>query len=175
MKASTQSAIVTMGFEGLRLKPYLCPANKPTIGLGSTYYEDGTSVKMTDKAITKEMAHRLYMNTIHIYEKAVDSKIKIVLKQHQYDALVDLAYNLGTVPNTLADLINQNPMNPKIYGTFLLYDKATLDHDGKDNDGDGIIDEKGEKGELLGLVRRRNCEATLYFTGKINFYENLKI
>jgi len=161
MKASIQSIMITVAFEGLKLKPYLCPAGKPTIGIGSTYYENGTPVKLTDKAITKEMAHRLYMNTIHIYEKAVDSKIKVSLTQNQYDALVDLAYNLGFIPNTLADLINKNPLNPKIYGTFLLYDNAVLDNDGKDNDKDGIIDEKGEKGELLGLVRRRNSETTL--------------
>lgn len=175
MKGSINSGLIIEHFEGLFLKPYLCPSKIPTIGIGSTLYEDGTPIKLIDKPITKERAYSLYLRTIGKYETQVNNKIKVPLNQNQYDALLALAYNFGTVPNTLANLINQNPLNSKIYGTFLLYDKATLDHDGKDNDGDGIIDEKGELGELLGLVRRRNCEATLYFTGKINFYENLKM
>ena len=175
MKGSVNSGIIISHFEGLKLKPYLCSSRVPTIGIGSTLYEDGTPVKLTDKPITKERAYSLYMKTIGKYEAQVNRKIKVSLEQHQYDALLSLAYNFGTVPDTLANLINLNPKNPKIYGTFLLYDNGLLENDGKDNDGDGIIDEKGEKGEVLGLVRRRNSEATLYFTGKINFYENLKI
>lgn len=31
--------------EGLKLKAYLCPAGKWTIGYGSTLYEDGSKVK----------------------------------------------------------------------------------------------------------------------------------
>ena len=46
-------------FEGFSEKPYICPAGKATIGFGSTFYEDGTPVKMTDKPITKERAREL--------------------------------------------------------------------------------------------------------------------
>ena len=43
-------------FEGLRLHPYLCPAGKPTIGYGATYYESGYAVTLKDPQITKERA-----------------------------------------------------------------------------------------------------------------------
>ena len=46
-------------FEGLYLKPYLCPAAVPTIGVGSTFYEDGTRVTLKDPPITRERAMAL--------------------------------------------------------------------------------------------------------------------
>ena len=46
-------------FEGFSSTRYICPAGKATIGIGSTFYEDGTPVKMTDKPITKERAREL--------------------------------------------------------------------------------------------------------------------
>jgi len=46
-------------FEGLYLKPYLCPAGVPTLGVGSTFYEDGTRVSLKDPPITRERAMEL--------------------------------------------------------------------------------------------------------------------
>lgn len=48
-----------MVFEGMYLKPYLCPANVPTIGVGSTFYEDGRRVSLADPPITRERAMQL--------------------------------------------------------------------------------------------------------------------
>lgn len=46
MKVSSNGFKIIKKHEGLRLKPYLCPAKKPTIGYGNTYYEDRTAVEM---------------------------------------------------------------------------------------------------------------------------------
>ena len=46
--------------EGLKLKPYLCSAGVPTIGIGSTIYPDGTRVTMLDKEITEEQANEYF-------------------------------------------------------------------------------------------------------------------
>ena len=40
-------------FEGLRLTPYLCSAGVPTIGYGSTFYEDGRKVSLQDRKSTR--------------------------------------------------------------------------------------------------------------------------
>lgn len=48
-------------FEGLFLKPYLCPAGVPTIGYGATYYEDGRRVTLDDPAITPARADELLL------------------------------------------------------------------------------------------------------------------
>ena len=50
--------------EGLELKPYLCPAGVPTIGYGSTRYENGERIKLTDAPITEERANALLLNTL---------------------------------------------------------------------------------------------------------------
>ena len=51
-------------FEGLRLKPYLCPAGIPTISIGCTYYPDGTKVKLTDPEISEAKATEIFLNFV---------------------------------------------------------------------------------------------------------------
>ena len=82
--------------EKLSLVPYIpTKGDVPTIGYGCTKWEDGSLVKLTDKPITKERAETLFNFTIQKYEKCVRDTIKIQLLQHEYDALVSIAYNAG--------------------------------------------------------------------------------
>ena len=174
LNTSAKGIQVIEHFEGVKLKPYLCSAKKPTIGIGSTYYEDGTEVKITDPAITKERAYQLFKITLKkVYEPAVRKAIKVELSQNQFDALVCLAYNCGSIFDGMADKVNANPKEKTIWGQFLQYNKVGAESDGKDNDGDGLIDEKGEKREEFGLTRRRNSEAHLYFLNEVDFYLQL--
>lgn len=84
-------------YEGLSLEPYLCPAGIPTIGYGSTYYEDGTRVSMSDSKITEEFAEELLKYNINkVYSNAVNRYVAVEINQNQFDALVSFAYNLGT-------------------------------------------------------------------------------
>lgn len=46
-------------FEGVYLRPYLCPAGVPTIGVGATFYENGKPVAMSDATIHKDRAMEL--------------------------------------------------------------------------------------------------------------------
>ena len=41
MKLNKAGADLIKSFEGLRLDAYLCSAGKPTVGFGSTFFEDG--------------------------------------------------------------------------------------------------------------------------------------
>lgn len=78
-------------FEGFSSTPYICPAGKATIGIGSTFYEDGTPVKMTDKPITKERAREL----VRWY---CENKIKYPrndLNDDQKASVCSLIYNIG--------------------------------------------------------------------------------
>jgi lysozyme len=56
-------------FEGLYLKPYLCPANVPTIGYGNTFYENGNKVTLKDPIITEARAIELLMSELGMYEQ----------------------------------------------------------------------------------------------------------
>lgn len=94
MKTSPNGVLSIKSYEGLRLTPYLCSAGVATIGYGSTFYQNGSRVKITDSAITAEQAETLFVNTLAPYEACVDA-ISENLSQNQFDALVSLAYNIG--------------------------------------------------------------------------------
>lgn len=96
-------------WEGLRLHPYRCPAGIPTIGYGSTYYEDGTRVTMQDAPITEAKASAMLEKIVRKFGNEVYEMVAIILTQNQFDALVDFAYNLGSGAlkrSTLLRLIN---------------------------------------------------------------------
>jgi len=96
--------------EGFKPSPYLCSAGIPTIGYGTTVYPNGTSVKLTDKEITKEYALQIFKFNLIKYEKAVDRYVTSTLTKNQKIALVSLCYNIGITNfrnSTLLKLINK--------------------------------------------------------------------
>lgn len=113
--------------EGVRLKPYKCSAGIPTIGIGSTYYEDGTKVKMTDPAITEERAKQLFKNVVKHYEMCVYTSTRDNINQNQFDSLVSIAFNIGThafKKSTLLKRVNNNHDNNNIEAAFLMWKNA---------------------------------------------------
>lgn len=102
-------------FEGLYLKPYLCPANVPTIGVGSTFYENGVRVTLADPPITKERAMVLLE---HELEACLPKVLRLcpVLKDwgsQATGAILDFAFNCGTgalQASTLRKRINADDM-----------------------------------------------------------------
>lgn len=155
-------------FEGFRSAPYLCPAGVPTIGFGTTRYYNGIKVSMSDIPIDREKAIQYLMNDVHTFELAVDALAVDGITQNQFNALVSFAYNLGSMAlkgSSLLRKVNANPNDPTIKNCFLAWVFAgDGSHNGKDDDGDGQIDEAGEKAKLDGLIRRRTAEAEMYFT-----------
>ena len=84
-------------FEGCYLRPYLCPAGVPTIGFGSTFYENGTRVTLHDSPITKERAlellawelERVCIPAVLRYCPGIDSPERLA-------AIIDFTFNLGS-------------------------------------------------------------------------------
>lgn len=134
-------------FEGFISKPYLCPAGVATIGYGSTKYADGKKVKLNDEAINENEATLLLKNTLTVYENIVNKKVKVQLKQSQFDALVSHTYNTGG-SNTLFNLINNEANDESIKKWF---ETKYISVNGK---------------LLKGLVERRKSESKLYFHEK---------
>ena len=82
--------------EGFRDKAYIpVPGDVPTIGFGSTTYEDGSKVKLGDK-ITRKDAEELLGNKVSAFERQMKSCVKVPLYQYEYDAFVSLQYNIGS-------------------------------------------------------------------------------
>ena len=82
-------------FEGFRSKPYLCPANVPTIGYGTTYYLDGSKVTLSDPPITEQEAETLLVNILT--KEYLPGVLRLCpgLSGNRLEAIVDFAYNLG--------------------------------------------------------------------------------
>jgi lysozyme len=135
-------------FEGLSLEPYKCSAGVPTIGYGSTYYENGIKVQMSDAPITGARADILLKNVADRFAQKVANLIKKPITQNQFNALVSFAFNVGSgalASSTLLKLVNENPNNALISKEFLKWNKAN----GK---------------AVQGLTNRRIKESALYFT-----------
>lgn len=113
--------------EGIVLKPYLCGGNVPTIGIGCSFYSDGRRVKMTDPAITKDQAVRIFKEVLAHYESKVARVTRDDITQNQFDALVSLCYNIGTTAfdgSTVLRLVNKNPNDPEIRKAFEAWKNA---------------------------------------------------
>lgn len=70
------------------------PGDKPTYGFGSTTRANGAPVQMGD-TITPPAALQLMIRDVSAKEGALRACIDAPLYQHEYDALVSLAYNVG--------------------------------------------------------------------------------
>ena len=85
-------------FEGCVLHPYLDGVGVATIGYGSTFYENGSKVKMTDPDITQERADSLFTSVV---EKDFWEVIKKTIpfwsdmNDNQRSALLSFSFNLG--------------------------------------------------------------------------------
>ena len=91
------AAALCRPFEGLRLKPYICPAGYPTIGYGTIYKPDGTKVTMEDAPITKETAEEWLLHELrHDYLAGVlKASPTLITNPRALGAMADFAYNLG--------------------------------------------------------------------------------
>ena len=111
-----------MNNEGVRLKPYLDTKGIPTIGVGNTFYEDGSKVKMTDPPITEKRAMELFRWILKQYELAVYSNTRDDINQNQFDAFVSFTYNVGVTAfknSTLLKRINANASQQSITNAFI--------------------------------------------------------
>ena len=147
MRLNNSGYLLICEFEGLSLKPYLCPANIPTIGYGNTFYSDGSKVTMSDKPISKYIAFEMFKVIADDFAKKVSKLITYPLNQNQFNAVVSFAYNVGInsfKSSTLVKKINLNAFDPTIKDEFLKWNKA--------------------KGKVLnGLTKRRELESEIYF------------
>lgn len=116
-------------FEGCVLRPYKDQVGIPTIGIGMTYYpETGKKVTMQDKPLANiAEAYRQFKLMAKPYCFAVYSTTRDDITQYQFNALVSLAYNIGTggfKGSTVLKLVNQNITGEPLKKAWLAWNKA---------------------------------------------------
>lgn len=139
-------------FEGWRSKPYLCSANVPTIGWGSTMYENGDRVTLDDPEISKERGQELFELDAERFLLQVYKACPVLTKhQNKAAAIVSWTYNLGPArlrSSTMRTRINQEQWEEAVQELKrwnLAAGKVTK-----------------------GLVLRREAEATLFLLSPSN-------
>ena len=132
--------------EGLRLRPYLCPAGVPTIGYGSTRYANGKSVTLKDPAITQAQADELLMVTLtqEYLPGVLKASPTLADKPKALAAILDFAYNLGV--KAYADSTLRKRVDAGQWGDAVFELRRWIRAGGK---------------VLPGLVARRDAEAAL--------------
>ncbi len=144
MRPSDKIKELIKGFEGCKLAAYLCPAGVLTIGYGHT----GPDVR-SGMVISHAKAVELFERDIETFARSLDPVLPQGLKQHQYDALLSFAYNVGVgalKKSALLRKVKADASDPSIPYEFSRWTRA--------------------KGSVVpGLVTRRKAEADIYLNG----------
>lgn len=149
MKLDKKGIDFLINEEGVKLSSYLDSAGVWTIGVGFTFYPDGTKVKQ-GQTITPEENEELLKLITAKFEKNINRVVTTRLTQNQFNALVSLSFNIGINAfnkSTLLKKINETPNDEKIKVLIEQWRFATV---------------KGVKQPIL--LNRRKRESKLYFT-----------
>ena len=139
-------------FEGWRSKPYLCSANVPTIGWGSTMYENGDRVTLDDPEISKERGQELFELDAERFLLQVYKACPVLTKhQNKAAAILSWTYNLG--PARLRSSTMRTRINKEEWEEAVQELKRWNLAAGK---------------VTKGLVLRREAEATLFLLSPSN-------
>jgi lysozyme len=147
--------------EGFEAKPYLDSAGIPTIGKGTTFYEDGRPVTLQDAPITEARADEL----LNFYVGTVEEKLRNAypkmqdMNPNEIDAIMSFTYNVGAnfVDAESGFETMQKGLNTGdkkiISDAFKLYNK----HENPENPAGPLITSEG-------LTTRRKNEENLFNT-----------
>jgi lysozyme len=111
MKASKALLDMLKHHEGVRYKPYQCPAKLWTIGVGHVMYPEQARIPSTPEGMaqrkawplraednrqwSKEEVDRILAKDVEKFERGVLRFLPIKLSQNEFDAILSFAFNLG--------------------------------------------------------------------------------
>ena len=158
MNVSNKAIEMIKHHEGVRLRPYRCPAFLWTVGVGHVIDQSHIGVKIDerknlpipagwDKTFTVSEVDELLHKDLANFERGVARLCPTGLTQPRFDALVSISFNFG-LGNLQRSSIRMRHNRGDYEGAadaFMMWTKA------------------GGK-ELPGLVRRRNDERALYLS-----------
>ena len=157
MKVSDRCKEMIKHHEGVRFKPYRCPARLFTIGVGHVLYPDQGRLPLDqrdafplapedNRTFSKAEVDGLLSFDLQRFEVGVARLFPVVLAQGQFDALTSFAFNLG-LGGLQRSTLRQKVLRGEVEAAdeFLKFTR-----------GGGKI--------LPGLVKRRNDERALFLS-----------
>ena len=146
MSVSNKGVDLICEFEGEQLIAYDDGVGIWTIGFGTIKYPNGVRVKKGDTC-TLEQAKEYMRHDLIEFEHTVNSSVKVPLNQDQFDALVSLAYNIGSSAFKSSTLVKK--LN-------------TGDYQGAADQFNVWVNGGGKR--IQGLVNRRDREKLLFLS-----------
>jgi len=106
MKVSDKAIEMIKHHEGVRFKPYQCPAKLWTIGVGHVLYPDQSKIPVDQRGtyalrpednrqFSKEEVDGILRNDLDRFERGVEKFCPVALTQGQFDGLVSFSFNVG--------------------------------------------------------------------------------
>jgi len=106
MNISAQAVEMIKHHEGVRFKPYRCPAKLWTVGVGHVLYPEQGKLKIENRdefllrpednrIWTKEEVDGILRNDLARFESGVIQLIPVALTQGEFDACVSFSFNVG--------------------------------------------------------------------------------
>ena len=154
MKISDKCLEMIRHHEGVRYRPYRCPARLHTVGVGHVLYPEQGKLPLDrrgdyalldkdNRQFSKEEVDGILRNDLARFERGVAQYCPVSLSQGQFDALVSFSFNVGL------GTLQRSTLRQKI-----LRGDAAEDEFLRYTIGGGKV--------LKGLVNRRNDERALY-------------
>ena len=158
MKVSKRVIDMIQHHEGVRFKPYRCPARLWTVGVGHVIVPDHAKVPFDDRlalklppewnrTLSKDEVNAILQKDLERFEIGVARLCSAGLNDGRFGALVSFAFNvgLGNLQRSSVRMKHNRGNYAGAAAAFLMWNKAA--------------------GKVLpGLVKRRNDERALYLS-----------
>jgi lysozyme len=96
MKASQACLKMLAHHEGVKTRPYKCPAGLWTVGVGHLIGDGKSLPDSWNRTFTLEEVYAILAKDVERFERGVERLITIPLRQCEFDAIISFAFNLGT-------------------------------------------------------------------------------
>jgi lysozyme len=158
MRVSEKVIKMIKHHEGVRQRPYRCPAKLWTIGVGHVLYPRQGALKVDDRdsvpleerdnrTFSMEEVDGILRDDLNRFERGVERYCPVKLTQGQFDALVSFSFNVG-LGTLQRSTLRQKVLRGDMEGAAEEFLKYTI--------GGGKV--------LKGLVNRRNDERALFLS-----------
>lgn len=158
MKVSDKAIAMIKHHEGVRQKPYRCPAKLWTVGVGHVLYPEHGKLKVEERAnlplrpederiFSMDEVNAILRTDLDRFERGVEKFCPVQLTQGMFDSLVSFAFNCGL------GTLQRSTLRQKLL------------RGDKEGAADELLKYSMAGGKVLkGLLNRRNDERALFLS-----------